>query len=452
MKDRAQHYHPTTRLIHGRMQSEAWEYGHHLVPPISTSTTFRLDSSRRGALGFQEYARTDEPDHHIYIYDRLREPNKDMLEEDLALAAGGEMAVTFASGMGAIAAAFGVLLKAGEHLVAHRAMYGCTHSLVHNWLPRLKIASTKIDLTNPDALTAAVRPETRVVYFETPTNPTLEIIDMAAVVERVAAINTHRAPDERLYVVVDNTFATPYCQRPLAYGVDFVVHSLTKGLSGFGTDMGGVVIGRQSHHDAFLLYRKDFGAVLSPRAAWSIMTYGLPSLSVRLQRAQESALILARYLAGHPAVAHVAYPGLEESEAYVVAQRQMRDYQGRFAPGIMIYFELQGATLEAQQEAGARFINHLAEHAYTITLAVSLGNVRTLVEHPSSMTHAPIPLDEQAKMGIHPGGLRLSIGLEDPADLEHDLDAALAEAEPAFVGSMQSGWWALGDGVEGDAG
>ncbi len=447
MKDRAEQYHPATRLIHGRMKSEAWEYGHPLVPPISASTTFRLDSSRRGALGFQEYAHTDEPDHHIYIYDRLREPNKEMLEEDLAMAAGGEMAVTFASGMGAISAAFGVLLKAGEHLVAHRAMYGCTHSLMHNWLPRLNITATEIDLTDPDTLPAAVRPETRVVYFETPTNPTLEIIDMAAVVERVAALNASRSPEERVYVVVDNTFATPYCQRPLAHGVDFVVHSLTKGISGFGTDMGGVVIGPQTHHDAFLLYRKDFGGVLSPRAAWSIMTYGLPSLAVRMQRAQESALEVARYLAEHPAVARVVYPGLDEDEGFAAAQRQMRDYQGRFAPGIMIYFELQGATPEAQQQAGAQFINHLAEHAYTITLAVSLGNVRTLVEHPSSMTHAPIPLDAQAEMGIHPGGLRLSIGLEDPTDLKRDLAAALAEAEPTYVGSMESGWWAMGDGI-----
>jgi len=331
--------------------------------------------------------------------------------------------------------------------VVHRAMYGCTHSLIHNWLPRLNVAATEIDLTDPDALPAAVRPETRVVYFETPTNPTLEVIDMAAVAAHVAALNARRAPEEHIYVVVDNTFATPYCQRPLAHGADFVVHSLTKGISGFGTDMGGVVIGPQSHHDAFLLYRKDFGAVLSPRAAWSIMTYGLPSLAVRLHRAQASALDVARYLAEHPAVARVVYPGLDEDAGFVVAQRQMRDYQGRFAPGIMIYFELQGTTPEAQQEAGAQFINHLAEHAYTITLAVSLGNVRTLVEHPSSMTHAPIPLDAQAEMGIHPGGLRLSIGLEDPADLQRDLDAALAVAEPAFVGSMESGWWAVGDGL-----
>jgi cystathionine beta-lyase/cystathionine gamma-synthase len=413
------------------MKSEAWEYGHHLVPPISTYSTFRLESTGRGARGFQEYAHADQPDHHIYIYDRLREPNKDMLEEHLAMAEGGEMAVTFASGMGAIAAAFGVLLKADEHLVTHRAMYGCTHSLVNNWLPRLGITSTQIDLTNPGALLPAVRPETRVIYFETPTNPTLEVIDMQAIVAHVRTLNACRPPEARIYVVVDNTFATPYCQRPLAHGIDFVVHSLTKGIGGFGTTMGGVVIGPQSHRDAFLLYRKDFGGVLSPHSAWSILAYGLPSLAVRFRQAQQTARDVAHYLSDHPAVARVAYPGLEGFDAYAVAHRQMTDYQGRFAPGVMIYFELQGSTLEERQEAGIQFINDLAQNAYTITLAVSLGNVRTLVEHPSSMTHAPIPLDEQVRMGIQPSGIRLSIGLEEPVDLIRDLEASLAVAETA---------------------
>ncbi len=434
MEDTTKRYNPATRLIHGRMQSAAWEYGHHLVPPISTSTTFRLDSTYRGALGFQEYAHADRPDHHIYIYDRLREPNKDLLEESLALAENGEMAVTFGSGMGAIAAAFGVLLRAGDHLVTHRVMYGCTHSLVNNWLPRLGIASTPVDLTDPDVLFGVVTPATRVVYFETPTNPTLEVIDIAAVTARVAELNAGRADVARICVVVDNTFATPYGQRPLDHGADFVVQSLTKGISGFGTDMGGAVIGPMSHRDQVLLYRKDFGAVLSPRSAWSILTYGLPSLVVRLDRAQQTAQVLARFLADHPAVDHVAYPGLDGFGALDVARRQMRDYQGRFAPGVLLYFELRGDTPEERQEAGIRFINHLAQHAYTITLAVSLGNVRTLIEHPSSMTHAPIPLDEQVRMGIHPAGIRLSVGLEAPDDLRCDLEAALAVAEPACAG------------------
>ncbi|GIV60529.1 aminotransferase class I/II-fold pyridoxal phosphate-dependent enzyme [Rhodocaloribacter litoris] len=424
-------YQPTTRLIHGRMHSAAWEYSHHVVPPISTSTTFRLDSQVRGAQGFRTYGHEEESGQPIYIYDRLREPNKDLLEENLAMAEGGEMAVTFASGMGAISAVLGVLLRAGEHLVAHHTLYGCTHSLLNNWLPRFGITHTPVDLTTPEALREHLRPATRVVYLETPANPTLEIVDIAAVVAEVAAANAARAPEERVYVVVDNTFATPFCQRPLEHGADFVVHSLTKGISGYGTDMGGVVIGPRTFRDRLLLYRKDFGGVLSPRAAWSILVYGLPSLAVRMRQQQATARELVRFLANHPAVASVSYPGLPSFAGYAVARRQMIDYEGNFAPGSMVFFELRGATPERQQEAGIRFINHLARHAYTVTLAVSLGNVRTLVEHPSSMTHAPIPLEEQIAMGIRPSGIRLSVGLEAVDDLVRDLEAALEAAQVA---------------------
>jgi cystathionine beta-lyase/cystathionine gamma-synthase len=428
MSDPMHAYDPTTRLIHGQMKSDAWEYSHHLVPPISTSSTFRLDSTWRGAQGFQEYGQLEQAGDPIYIYDRLREPNKDLLEEHLALAERGEMAVSFASGMGAIAAMLGVLLQAGDHLITHRTLYGCTHSLLHNWLTRYRITTTQADLTDPDAVLANLRPETRLVYFETPTNPTMEMIDIRAVADRVARLNETRPPAQRLYVVVDNTFATPYCQRPLELGADFVVHSLTKGLSGFGTDMGGVVIGPRSHRSQLLLYRKDFGAVLSPRSAWSILTYGLPSLVVRIRQAQETAMHLAQHLAAHPMVDQVQYPGLETFEGHALARRQMVDYEGRFAPGTMLYFDLKGETPSLRQEAAMRFINHLAQHAYTVTLAVSLGNVRTLVEHPSSMTHAPIALEEQLAMGIRPSGIRLSVGLEHVNDLKADLDAALVAA------------------------
>lgn len=418
-------YRPTTRLIHGRMHSPAWEYDHHLVPPITASTTFRLDSTRRGAEGFQHYAAAD-AEVPIYIYDRLQEPNKDLLEERLAQAEGGEMAVSFASGMAAISAVLSVLLQAGQHALVHRTLYGCTHSLLSTWMPRFGIAATAVDLTDAEAVAAHVRPETRVVYFETPANPTLALIDVAAVAEVVAAVNAARAPEERLYVVVDNTFATPFAQRPLAHGADFVVHSLTKGLSGFGTDMGGVVVGPAAFHTPLRLFRKDFGAVLAPRAAWSVLTYGLPSLAVRMRQAQATAGTVAHFLAEHPAVARVAYPGLPSDPGHALAQRQMRDYDGAFAPGTLVYFELAGDGAAAQQAAAARFINHLAAHAYAVTLAVSLGNVRTLVEHPSSMTHAPVPPEEQVRMGLHPGGVRLSLGLEAEADVLADLDAALA--------------------------
>ncbi len=431
MEDPDRTYDPTTQLIHGRMRSDAWEYGHHLVPPISTSTTFRLDSTLRGATGFQEYGHPEVPDHHIYIYDRLREPNKDMLEERLAVAEGGEIAVTYATGMAAISAALGVLTRAGDHVLTHRAMYGCTHSLLHRWYPRMNVDVSDADLRDVAAAMEQVRPETRVVYLETPANPTMDIIDLANLAAELRLVNAGRREEERIWMVVDNTFSTPFCQRPIEHGADFVVHSLTKGLSGFGTDMGGVVIGPRTHHTDLLMYRKDFGGVLSSRAAWAVLAYGLPSLAVRVRHAQETAGQIARYLEDHPMVSRVAYPGLPSFEGHAVARRQMRDYDGHFAPGTLIYFELVGATPAERQQAGARFINHLAGNAYTVTLAVSLGNVRTLVEHPSSMTHAPIPPEDQVRAGIDPSGIRLAIGLEAVADLRHDLEAALEASRHA---------------------
>lgn len=424
MKDSDRTYDPTTQLIHGRMRSEAWEYGHHLVPPISTSTTFRLDSTNRGAMGFEEFGHPED-DHHIYIYDRLREPNKDMLEERLAAAEGGEIAVTYASGMAAISAVLGVLTRAGDHVLTHRAMYGCTHSLLHRWYPRMNIDVSDADFRYVEDAVKEIRPETRVVFLESPANPTMDIVDLGSLAAELHAINTKRSEEDRIRLVVDNTFATPFCQRPLEHGADLVVHSLTKGLSGFGTDMGGVVIGPRSHQMDLLMYRKDFGGVLSPRAAWSVLAYGLPSLAVRVRHAQRTAQQIARYLENHPTVSRVAYPGLPSFEGYDVARRQMRDYNGDFAPGTLIYFEMVGATPAERQQAGARFINHLAGNAYTITLAVSLGNVRTLVEHPSSMTHAPIPPEDQVRAGIDPSGIRLAIGLEAVDDLLRDLEAAI---------------------------
>lgn len=419
-------YDPTTHLIHGRMRSDAWEYGHHLVPPISTSTTFRLDSTVRGAMGFQEFGSPE--DSHIYIYDRLHEPNKDMLEERLAAAEGGESAVTYASGMAAVSAALGILLRTGEHVLTHRALYGCTHSLLHGWYPKLGILVSEMDLRDIESVAEHVRPETRVIYFESPANPTMDIVDIGALAAELRMINAERTPETRIWMVIDNTFSTPFCQRPIEHGADFVVHSLTKGISGFGTDMGGVVIGPRSKHTDLLMWRKDFGGVLSPRAAWAILAYGLPSLAVRMRQMQESARHIARYLENHEAVRRVAYPGLPSFEGHETAQRQMRDYEGNFAPGSMLYFELAGEDAAERQAAGARFINHLAKNAYSITLAVSLGNVRTLVEHPSSMTHSSIPPEEQEAAGMSTGGIRLAIGLETVGDLMRDLEEALVAA------------------------
>jgi methionine-gamma-lyase len=421
-------YSKETHLIYGKAFTTKWDYNHHVVPPVSSSTTFRLDSVERGALGFSEFGHFSElPDSEppIYIYDRLGEPNKEILEENLAAAESGETAVTFASGMAAISGIFGILTKSGDEIVAHKTLYGCTFSLLNNWYPRYNIKTVKVDLTNPNNLDEAITDKTKVVYFETPANPNLELIDIEAIVKKVAEYNKNRSEENQIKVVVDNTFATPFCQRPLEWGVDFVVHSLTKNIGGFGTDIGGVVIGKKKYRDILMLYRKDFGGVLSSKSAWPIMVYGLPSLAIRMIREIDNAMKVAQFLAQHPKVEFVNYPGLPSFKFYELAKKQMRDFHGNFAPGNMIYFALKGNSPEEGREKGRAMMNYIAQNAYTLTLAVSLGHVRTLIEHPGSMTHSMIPAEEQIKEGIDPAGIRMSIGLETADDIIKDLEDAL---------------------------
>jgi cystathionine beta-lyase/cystathionine gamma-synthase len=403
-----------------------------LLPPISASATFRLDTAQRGAQGFTEFAHSSDEVNvktkaPIYIYDRLGEPNKDMLEENLAYAEGGDCAVTFASGMAAISAVLGVLTGTGSEVLAHKTLYGCTYSLLTNWYPRLKIQSRFVDFTDAEEVRRSITKQTRVVYLESPVNPTLKLLDLAAIARIVQEENASRSEEERIWTVVDSTFATPFCQRPLKLGMDFVVHSLTKAIGGFGTDIGGVVIGPQWSRDRLMLYRKDFGGVLSAKSAWPVLVQGLPSLAIRMRQMQKTALEVAKFLEGCSGIETTRYPGLRSFDQYELAQRQMRDYDGDFAPGSMIYFVLKGSDPHDALVRAERFINHIARNAYCITLAVSLGNIRTLIEHPGSMTHSAIPADEQVARGLDPGGIRLAIGLEKPADIIADLKRSLEE-------------------------
>ncbi|MBX2990179.1 MAG: PLP-dependent transferase [Bacteroidetes bacterium] len=419
-------------LIYGQSQNPRWDYSHHLLPPISSSATFRLDSAQRGAEGFAEFAHSSDEvtvrsKAPIYIYDRLGEPNKDMLEENLAYAEGGDVAVTFASGMAAISGILGMLTGSGSEIIAHKTLYGCTYSLLTNWYPRLKIETAFVDMTNPNVILRHVTKNTRVVYLESPVNPTLRLIDLKAVADIVKDLNRNRSEEERIYTVVDSTFATPFCQRPISLGIDFVVHSLTKAIGGFGTDIGGVVIGPKWSHDRLMLYRKDFGGVLSSKAAWPVLVQGLPSLAVRMRQMQATAQRVAEFLTTRPEIECVHYPGLAQFGQAELARRQMVDYDGNFAPGAMLYFVMKGESPADRLKRAERFINHVAKHAYCITLAVSLGNIRTLIEHPGSMTHSAIPPEEQMAAGMNPGGIRLAPGLEKPEDIIRDLAVSLDE-------------------------
>jgi cystathionine beta-lyase/cystathionine gamma-synthase len=428
--DKRPDYHKRTRLIHGKMVSAHWSYRDHIVPPISASAAYRLESAERGAEGFLEFANPEfNRDQHppIYIYDRLDEPSRGMLEENLEMAEGGEACVSFATGMAAISGALGVLLKSGDTLVAHKTLYGCSYSLFTNWYPRLGIRTVFADLTDLPALRRLLEddPSIMAVYGETPCNPSLDLLDLQGIAETIAPFNVDRPPRRRVFSVIDNTFATPFCQRPIEYGIDLVVHSLTKNIGGFGTDMGGAVIGPKLLEPDLLLYRKDFGGSLSPKAAWPALVYGLPTLALRTRRQAATAHRVAEYLEAHPKVSRVVYPGLPSHPQYALALRQMRDFDGEFAPGIMLYFFLEGEGAEVQ-ERGRMFMDRLATDALSVTLAVSLGQIRTLIEHPASMTHASVPAEAQAEAGIDPGGIRLSLGLEQPEDIIADLDAALA--------------------------
>ncbi len=430
-------YKPTTRLVHGPRHSAKWDFSHHVTPPLSSSTTYRLDSARRGARGFSEFGRhvKDTGEAPVYIYDRLDEPTRSILEGELADIEGGEACVTFASGMAAISAALTSALVTGDEVIAHPVLYGCTHSLFTHWYPRLGLEVARIDMNDVAALRAHITPRTRFLYFESPTNPTLELIDIAALRELADEVNATRAPERRLLVCIDNTFATPFGQRPLEHGADLVLHSLTKNLGGFGTELGGAVICPKALLPGLLLYRKDFGGILASKAAWAILVYGLPTLALRLKRQQYSALKVAGWLEQEARVSRVVYPGLDSFPQKELARRQMIDFDGDFAPGNMIFFELDPHRVEAED-----FVDEIAANAYSITLAVSLGHTKTLIEMPASMTHSSYAGGEASG----PRSIRLSIGLESPGDIIRDLEAALdavekrrTKAAPAVRGAKE---------------
>ncbi|MBI5364936.1 MAG: aminotransferase class I/II-fold pyridoxal phosphate-dependent enzyme [Planctomycetes bacterium] len=415
-------YKQTTRLVHGPSHSTKWDFTHHVTPPLSSSTTYRLDSARRGARGFQEFGHyvSDTGEAPIYIYDRLDEPTRSILEGELAEAEGGEACVTFASGMAAISAAMSSVLVPGDEIVAHPMVYGCTHSLFVNWYARQGIGVTRVDMNDVAAVRKAITARTRILYFESPVNPTLELIDIAALRKLANAVNAGRPAERKLLVYIDNTFATPFGQRPLEFGADVVLHSLTKNLGGFGTELGGAVICPRAMLPRLLLYRKDFGGILASKSAWSILVYGLPTLAVRIKRQQYTAGKVATWLEKHRAVKRVVYPGLESFPQRALARKQLVNFDGDFTPGNMLYFELDERRVDAE-----RFVDQIAAEAYSVTLAVSLGHTKTLIEMPSSMTHSAYSSGEAcAAKGATPGGIRLSIGLESPTDILRDLGAA----------------------------
>lgn len=367
------------------------------VTPIYQTSTFVFENVDQGAKRFAG-------EESGYVYTRLGNPSEREAEEKLASLEGGEDAIATASGMAAISTTLVSLLEAGDHIVAGDTLYGCTHSFISEIMPSYGIEVTMVDTSEIENIEDAMKDNTKVVYIETPANPTLKIVDI-----KKSAEIAHKY-DAKL--VVDNTFMSPYLQRPLEHGADIVVHSATKYLGGHGDLIAGAIVGSEELiAEIRMPFLKDFGGVISPFNAW-LMTRGMKTLGIRMERHSENAQKVAEFLEKHQAVEEVYYPGLSSHPQHELAKAQMDGFGG------MMSFELKGGI-----EAGKTLMNSVK----MISLAVSLGCVDTLIQHPASMTHSPVPKEDRLKAGITDGLVRLSVGIEDVEDIIEDLDQALAK-------------------------
>ena len=368
-----------------------------LAMPIYQTSTFIFDSAEQGGRRFAL-------EEAGYIYTRLGNPTTTVLENKIAALEEGEAGIAMSSGMGAISSTLWTILKAGDHVVTDKTLYGCTFALMNHGLTRFGVEVTFVDTSNLDEVKNAMKKNTRVVYLETPANPNLKIVDLEGVC-KVAHTNPNTL------VIVDNTFATPYMQKPLKLGVDVVVHSATKYLNGHGDVIAGLVVTNKELADQirFVGLKDMTGAVLGPQEAYYIIR-GLKTFEIRMERHCKNARTIADFLNKHPKVEKVYYPGLESHPGYEIAKKQMKDF------GAMISFELKGGF-----EAGKTLLNNLK----LCSLAVSLGDTETLIQHPASMTHSPYTKEEREAAGITDGLVRLSVGLENVEDIIADLEQGL---------------------------
>ncbi len=384
-----------SKTIHGGHQRN--QFGA-LATPIYQTSTFTFESVEQGG---RRFALEEEG----YIYTRLGNPSVTQVEERLALLEGAEAAVATSSGIGAVTSALWVSVKAGDHIVAAKTLYGCTYAYLAHGISRFGVEVTFVDTRNPEEVQKALRPDTKVLYLETPANPNMHISD----IEQLAAM-AHKANPECL-VYVDNTFCTPYLQNPLKMGADVVIHSATKYLNGHGDVIAGFVVGSKEFIDEVRLVGvKDMtGASMSPFDAF-LIGRGMKTLKVRMDEHCRNAQKVAEFLEEHPAVKSVLYPGLESFPQYELAKKQMNQ------PGAMIAFFVKGGL-----EGGKKLLNSMKLCA----IAVSLGDTESLIQHPASMTHSPYTPEERAASGIAEDLVRLSVGLEDPDDIIADLKQGL---------------------------
>ena len=376
-----------------RNQMERSQYGEHSASLYLTSS-FVFEDAEDMRASFAEEKQCN-------IYSRFSNPNTSEFIHKVAQMEGAEDGVAFATGMGAIFATFATFLNAGDHVLSVRAVFGSTHTLFTKYFPKWNISTTYFNANEIDNLVSLIHPTTKCIYVESPTNPGLDIVDL----ERLGQF----AKAHQLLLIVDNCFATPYLQQPIAFGADLVIHSATKLMDGQGRVLGGITVGNKELIRELYLFARNTGASLSPFNAW-VLSKSLETLSIRVDRHCENALFIAKKVEAHPRINWVKYPFLSSHPQYELAKKQMK------AGGNIIAFEVEGGL-----EAGQRFINAVR----LCSLSSNLGDSRTIVTHPASTTHSKLEESDQLAVGITKGMIRLSVGLEHPTDVWADIENAL---------------------------
>ncbi|PIC80409.1 methionine gamma-lyase [Sporosarcina sp. P18a] len=386
-------WHKETAVIHEGYDSK--DHQGSLAVPLYQTSTYVFDSAEQGERRFAGEEAGN-------IYSRLGNPTVAVLEERIAKMEEGAAGLAFASGMAAVSAVLVHLTKANDHVICSRGIYGCTFGFLKILEEKYNITHDLISMKTEQEIEKAVKPETTCIYIESPINPTMELVDLEAVV--------NVAKRHNLKVVVDNTFCSPYIQTPLTFGVDYVLHSATKYINGHGDVIAGLLVGKDADEMAKLrgTVLKDFGGIISPFDAWLLLR-GIKTLPIRMDRHSANAKIIFEYLQKHPKVEEVFYPFDDQHPQYEIAKKQMK------MGGGLISFTIKGGKEEAQ-----KLLNHLS----LVKLAVSLGDAETLMQHPATMTHSAVPKEDRQKMGVSDTLLRLSVGLEHMEDIMADLDQA----------------------------
>lgn len=387
--------HPETKAI--RLQTERTNQKEHATPLFLTSS-FTYDSAEDMAAAFTD----DSLD--VNIYSRYSNPTVNEFIDKMVILEGAEDGIATGTGMAAIFSTFMTFLSKGDHIISASAVFGSTHTILTKYLPKWGIELSYFNMNQPESIEKLIRPETKMLYLETPSNPGLDIID----IEFVAAI----CKEHNILFVVDNCFATPAVQQPIQFGADLVLHSATKFIDGQGRVMGGVVVGAKKFVDPLYLFIRNTGPSLSPFNAW-ILSKSLETLFVRMERHAASALFIAEQLQSHSKVGRVKYPFLTSHPQYEIAKKQMRNGGG------VITFEIKGGI-----ESGRNFLNSLD----MLSMTNNLGDSRTIASHPASTTHSKLTEAERTSVGITPGLIRISVGLEHPDDILADIIQALEKS------------------------